>query len=643
VWTDEQLLDSFLTRHDQAAFEALVRRHGPMVLGVCRRVLPNPHDVEDAFQATFLVLIHKARALSRRELLANWLYGVAYRTAVKAKGEAARRRLHERHAGAAALMASEPAPDLLDGELGQVLDEELQRLPKKYRVPLVLCYLEGQTYEQTARQLGWTPGTVSGRLARARDLLRDRLTRRGVTFAGGLLATGLAPDRATAALPTSLLQATSEAATLLAAGNGAATGALSASVLALTKGVLHAMLTTKLKMATLVMLTLGVISTGAGLLAHHALTGNGPAAAHHNDSARPALRSAAQPPQDQEKIQGTWLVTGMERQGQPAPAEQLDQAKAINFRMVITADRITIKTDVEGSEREHAYKLDPSKKPKVIELTPRDGPQQGQTVRGIYLLEGDTLKICADNSDGKQQPAEFATQPGSELILFVLQRQTAAQKQAKPDSEAIKKAQEARNRALSVNNLKQIGLALHNYHNDFERFPAAAIYDNNGKPVLSWRVAILPYIEQTALYRQFKLDEPWDSEHNKKLLAQMPKIYAPVGVKTKEPHMTFYQVFTGKDTVFEGTQGARFADIVDGTSNTIVAVEAAEAVPWTKPDDLPYAEDKPVPKLGGLFADGYNVLFADGFVRFMKNTLDENILRLLITRNDGRVIPPIDP
>jgi RNA polymerase sigma factor (sigma-70 family) len=177
--TDAELLDRFAADRDQEAFAAIVRRHGPMVFGVCRRVLRDPHDAEEAFQVTFLVLVRKGGRLAQPDRLANWLYGVAFRVARKAKGLAARRDTHER----AAAEARPPAPVTVGqdrAELRAVLDEEMVALPEKYRVPLVLCYLEGLTNEDAARRLGWAPGSMSYRLARGRELLRRRLARRGL-------------------------------------------------------------------------------------------------------------------------------------------------------------------------------------------------------------------------------------------------------------------------------------------------------------------------------------------------------------------------------------------------------------------------------------------------------------------------------
>jgi hypothetical protein len=213
-------------------------------------------------------------------------------------------------------------------------------------------------------------------------------------------------------------------------------------------------------------------------------------------------------------------------------------------------------------------------------------------------------------------------------------------------------------RAVSANNLKQIALAFHNFHDTYGAFPAAAITDKKGKALLSWRVAILPFVEQDALYKQFKLDEPWDSKHNKKLLARMPTLYAPpITGKPKKPHATYYQVFTGADTPFNPavaraagamTLGAGIATFTDGTSNTVLLVEGKDPVPWTEPDDLPYDARKKLPKLGGLFKEGFHVALADGSVKMIGRKVDETTLRNLINPADGNVIdwtkaPPPEP
>jgi RNA polymerase sigma factor (sigma-70 family) len=254
--TDGQLLECFVSRREEAAFEALVRRLGPMVLGVCRRLLRNHHDAEDAFQATFLVLVRKAAAVVPREMIANWLYGVAYQTAWKARTMAGKRRLKEKQVTE---MPEPAAAQDLGNDLQTLLDQELTRLPDKYRAPIVLCDLQGKPRKEAARQLGQPEGTLSSRLARARALLAKRLARHGFTLTGGALAAALAEGTASALVPASLIDSTVQAAFLFAAGQAAAAGAISARAIALTEGVLKAMLLTKLKIATAVVLALAVV------------------------------------------------------------------------------------------------------------------------------------------------------------------------------------------------------------------------------------------------------------------------------------------------------------------------------------------------------------------------------------------------
>jgi hypothetical protein len=207
---------------------------------------------------------------------------------------------------------------------------------------------------------------------------------------------------------------------------------------------------------------------------------------------------------------------------------------------------------------------------------------------------------------------------------------------------AVQKVRGAATRSRSANNMKQILLAFHNYHDTYGALPAAAICDPNGKPLLSWRVAILPYIEGDNLYKQFHLDEPWDSEHNKKLIPLMPKVYALPNVTKDGESTTHYRAFVGNGAGMELKKGTRFADFTDGLSNTLLIVEAAEPVEWTKPDDLAYDPTKPLPKLGKLNPEGFWAGMGDGSVRFIPKTVNEKTLRALITRNGGEVIESFD-
>jgi RNA polymerase sigma factor (sigma-70 family) len=224
--TDRQLLERFTARKDEGAFAVLVRRHGPMVLGVCRRILGNAHDADDAFQATFLVLARRARDVGRPELLGNWLYGVAYRISLKAKSQASRRSQCEKQA--ATMYAGNQPADSARQELRLVLTEEIERLPEKYRAPVVLCYLQGKTNEEAASEIGCPPGSMSWRLARARELLRQRLKRCGAMLPVGGLSTALAEQAAGAAVPDALLEATVRGAVRTAAAGASASSAAAA-------------------------------------------------------------------------------------------------------------------------------------------------------------------------------------------------------------------------------------------------------------------------------------------------------------------------------------------------------------------------------------------------------------------------------
>jgi hypothetical protein len=214
---------------------------------------------------------------------------------------------------------------------------------------------------------------------------------------------------------------------------------------------------------------------------------------------------------------------------------------------------------------------------------------------------------------------------------------------------AVGRVREASARLQEQNNLKFVAIAIQNYHDVYGTYPAAtAFWTRDGKPGLSWRVAILPFIEQDALYKQFRLDEPWDSPHNIALLPQIPKTYLMPGQKNDGTGMTHYQVFVGPGTMFEPQKrppppagapqpGMRIADILDGTSNTIMLAVAASPVPWTKPDDMPFVPNGPLPQLDRRFRGGFNIALADGSTRWIPGDTSENILRLMITRNDGQV------
>jgi RNA polymerase sigma factor (sigma-70 family) len=257
---DDELLARFSIKRDEAAFHALVHRHGRMVLEVCRNVLGNEADADDAFQATFLILARKAGAIRRPSSVASWLYGVAYRTALKAKVDLSRRQRREIRVPTSE--PSAPSADLGWPELRQVLHEELNKVSECYRAPLVLCYLEGKTQGEAAKILGVSRLTVSKRLDRGRALLRARLARRGFGAAAVLLAASWPVAAASAHVSSVLVSCTVEAAKSFAAGQAAAAGVISAKVAALTQGVLKTMLLPKLKTATAALLLAGLLVSG---------------------------------------------------------------------------------------------------------------------------------------------------------------------------------------------------------------------------------------------------------------------------------------------------------------------------------------------------------------------------------------------
>jgi RNA polymerase sigma factor (sigma-70 family) len=281
--TDGQLLEAFVSRRDEAAFAALVRRHGAMVLGVCRRVLKNGHDAEDAFQATFLVLARKAASVQQRELVGNWLYGAAYRAALEVRSASATRRAKE------TTMRDLPEPARADAEdvwreLRPVLDRELNRLPDKYRVPVVLCELEGRPRKEVARQLGLPEGTLSSRLATARKTLARRLARHGRALSAGAVAAALAQGAASARVPAPLVESTVQRA--------AAGGEISARLAALTEGVLKTMLLTKLKIGVTILLLVAALAGAVGVFAGPA---TGRSGARSERPTRPAARQGEKP------------------------------------------------------------------------------------------------------------------------------------------------------------------------------------------------------------------------------------------------------------------------------------------------------------------------------------------------------------
>lgn len=331
------------------------------------------------------------------------------------------------------------------------------------------------------------------------------------------------------------------------------------------------------------------------------------------------------------QIQGTWRIIEETQWGQKRTSDQTE----LRPQVEVTADRIIFGYDKQQVVQEYRYTLDSNNDPARIDLSElgtydRNVGGRGDH-RGIYSLSDNTLRLAFSGHDHKR-PREFSLRRLSRT--FVLKRDKAATTTVA--SVANDSQQQTADMARSQKNLTRLGLASYEFYEAHKRYPAAAIINKEGQPVLSWRVALLPYLGFAELHKQFKLDEPWDAPHNKSLLSKMPDVYAPVGVKTKEPFQTFYQVFVGKRTPFESSQGIQLNAVKDGSSFTLMVVEAGEPVLWTKPADLAFDSDKPLPKLGGLFPDRVHAVFLDGSVLAIKQPFDESLFRSAITYDDGQ-------
>jgi len=519
--TDGQLLERFASQRSaeaELAFTALVMRHGPLVFGVCQSLLRNPHDAEDAFQATFMVLARKAGSIRQPDRLGPWLHGVAHQTARRLKDKNARRKSHEAEAAVSSDRAhpsngsSQPLYALANHDEIEALHREIERLPARYKTAIVLCDLQGLTHEEAARRLGRRVGTISSQVSRARERLRRRLDRRGLAYPGGIVAAAIESTKPSV-LPKVLVGSTVK--NVMSLSTGLAAGSVPVSIVSLSQGVLRSMLFAKIRLISAALVGLGAAATGVGV--------------------------------------GVGVVGGAP---QPAPRQPAPERPALN---------------------------------------------------------PEPIAVAAASVPGERTEAEFAPDRETELIV------------------------------RTATNLKRIANAIHAYlEANNHNFPPAAIIGPNGTPLLSWRVAILPYLGESekALYGQFKLSEPWDSPNNKVLLAKMPKVYAPVVAKDgeKDRSVTHDLGFVGGGALFDRDQMVSINSVTDGTSDTLMIAEAVTGVPWTKPEDLAFTGRSLLPQLGGQFKEGFVGVTADGFPRFFKNSLDPTLLVEMITRGGGEII-----
>lgn len=441
--TDGQLLGCFIDLKDEVAFEALVRRHGPMVFSVCRRLLPNHHDAEDAFQATFLVLARKASSVRPRERVANWLHGVALRTAMKARAMTAKRRAREKQ------VVEMPEPEAAQQGpwrgLQPLLDRELNGLPGNYRLPILLCDLEGKTIKDAAQQLGWPQGTVAGRLARGRKLLAKRLANQGVALSAGSPAAVVSQHALSAALPTSLTSTTVKAATMIAGGKGTVAGAVPARVGALMERVLKTMFMAKLKsLMPVAMATLAtMVGIGVGLLGYGKAVGQ----QEEGTKADVVAPSKAVARSDKDQLLGKWQLVSCKCDGKDRREESwlkgallvIEEADGELVCKTVFKDRAKV-IEVFGEDMEKdtqgILKLDAGTKPKTLDVRavlPWNG-----THLGVYNLDGDTLTWCRSKAltpeeaeTGKDRPTDFSTTSGDGRTLMVYKRQKETEPKSK--------------------------------------------------------------------------------------------------------------------------------------------------------------------------------------------------------------------
>jgi RNA polymerase sigma factor (sigma-70 family) len=412
--TDAQLLERFIVKRDEIAFEVLVSRHAPMVFRTLSRVLHGRHDAEDAFQATFLVLARKADSVKNRESVGPWLHGVASRIAIKSRADSTRRHDGLRRYAESRTSSDSREVELDDREVTNTIHDELNRLPAQYRDPLTLCYIEGLKCEEIAQRLRRPLGTVTVQLARARDRLRERLARRGVVVPTALLGIATIGESTSAAVSKTLITKTVKAAILFAADRGAAVGAVSMRAASLAEGVIRTMYVTKATIASA--LVLGFFGTAAGVTAWGSFAGPAPGLAP-SPVPRIEARSAPIAPaavviDDLGKLKGTWPAVSIE--GASGKSEGKG-SEADNFKLRVDGEKFKF-DGIFGMGRDPAegtLKLDESKTPKTLEMTTSFGE-----MLCIYELDGDTLKLCVTKLGADEYPTDFKANENNFVFVF---------------------------------------------------------------------------------------------------------------------------------------------------------------------------------------------------------------------------------
>ncbi len=332
---------------------------------------------------------------------------------------------------------------------------------------------------------------------------------------------------------------------------------------------------------------------------------------------------------DKQALQGVWVVVGMN--GESPPDKSLPEMKFVfakgrfSYHIGTTA---TMAGDIQ---------IDSATDPKSIDLVgteEAEEPKRTVNLLGIYRLEGDRLRLALENASQGKRPTSFEFELGVSVhTIFELRRSD----EPLPTAEdlAASSAAAAKLKSETLERLKIVGVAMHMYHDQHKSFPPAVLLGPDGQTPYSWRVALLPFLGHQELYDRYRRDEPWDSPHNLQVLNEMPDMYrAPGALKDATESSLFALV--GRGTAFSSRhEGCSFADMVDGTSNTILLVRAQRGIPWTQPEDIGYDPQMAVPSLGGFYANGFHALFADGAVHFLSSSLSESLLRAMITRGGG--------
>ena len=405
---DAWLVHQFASRHDEAAFAELMRRFGPLVFGVCRRVLGNEHDAEDAFQATFLVLARRPGAVRQRASVGSWLYGVAYRVARNARRGKARRNVAESRARKC--QSEDRTPERVWHDLQRLFDQEVDRLPEPYRTPFVLAHLGGKTNAEIAAVLQCPVGTVESRLTRARERLVAGLSRRGLFLTTGLLATVLGQHAAGTGVPPGLADATRQAALSFAGIKPPGPGAPSARVVGLAQAFLRSVFLAKLRVGALLGLVVVIVTAAVLILTSRLSDPRGgpgvptPVPLPGQDGDRLAA--------DMAELQGSWDVEAWAMGDQLLPGR---------YRMIFSGSKAELMSRDENiPAKQLTFHIDPTADPKRIDVT----LPEGGTALGIYRLAGEQLMICYD-LDTVSRPRDFEPKPGRRVMFYTLRREPA--------------------------------------------------------------------------------------------------------------------------------------------------------------------------------------------------------------------------